>query len=268
MWSSDNLAATRGKSLVLAAEIERRRMNMTSAIYTNEASAGRAGRRSWNIAFTRRYGLQCAFDRTKADDASGHSTVKDWYAGSVRVLRLELGWQRLTPVERDAPAWHEENLLLKVVQHGTITLEQHGDRQTIGAGRMVLVDPRHSFTETFHAQTKLVSLSMPKLAMRNRGLRDRLMRPLAADPASADVEAVKDFVLLIAARSASTSEPLRGRLAEYCLDLMDALVDDPSTAAQRRSSAATLLRAKQAIARLAGNPQLDCTAIAAHLKCV
>jgi AraC-like DNA-binding protein len=235
---------------------------MSPSTYMNNARAGRADQRSWSVMMARRYGLQVKFDSAQSAD----SVASDWNAGMVKVMNFDLAWQILSPVAHSSPAWQEENLLLKIVQHGTLILEQHGTTHQFGKGNMVLVDPLRGFKECIREPTRFVVLSIPKQALRNRGLPDNFLDLYPANIAHPDVAVIRDFALFMTGKANTGSERLRERLSDQFLDVMDAAFDDPALSSRPRSGSATILRAKQVIARLAGDPLLNPSRIASELN--
>jgi AraC-like DNA-binding protein len=122
------------------------------------------------------------------------------------------------------------------------------------------------FNESFREPTRLAVLRIPKLALRERGMRHHFPMVCCPDPASPDVGAVRDFVLNLTAQAGKASEALLTRLGDQCLDLMDVLVNDRDAPVSSRTTAATVLRAKQLIARRIGDPELSVVRIAEELN--
>jgi AraC-like DNA-binding protein len=232
------------------------------ATYMNKSRAGRADQRSWSVVMSRRYGLGCKFESGQTSD----SVVSDWTAGAIRVINFDLAGQVLTPIPGSGHAWQEESMFLKVVRQGTLTVEQHGTIRQFGRGSMFLINPSYGFSESVRGPTLFDTLSIPKQALRDRGLRDNFLDVHVPDIEMPDVAAIRDFVLFMVLQTSAASERLRQRLGEQFVDLLDTVLDDTGLSGRARSSAATVLRAKQVIARLAGDPRLNPARIASELN--
>jgi AraC-like DNA-binding protein len=128
------------------------------------------------------------------------------------------------------------------------------------------IDPQVGFKESFRESTRLVVLNIPKSALRQRGLRIHVPNTCIRDPASPDVDVMREFVLHVASHAGKASDALLARLGNQCLDLMDVLINGHNDPASDSASAATALRAKQLIARHIGDPSLSVARIAAQLN--
>jgi AraC-like DNA-binding protein len=233
---------------------------MISAADQNKWDDRFIDRHSWIDAMSSA-GLHCRFD----DVRSGNSVVKGWHdAGRLSIGEVELAWQCLSPVMNRCTVRPDEHLYLKVVQQGLLTIEQNGQANHFNEGSLILVDPLRAFNDYYREPTRVTVLRIPRSALRDRGFRsnfDDLCVPTLTSP---DVKAVRDFVLCMARQSGETSKPLLARLGDQCLDLLDVVINDSST--RDRTGAVTVIRARQTIARLVGDPELSVARIASELN--
>jgi AraC-like DNA-binding protein len=220
-----------------------------------------SGRSAWIDAISM-HGMQCRLDEVR----SAPSLVNLRHAGQTDIINVETAWQCISPIMQRPHFWNGEHLLLKVVRSGTMSVEQRGQTVTFGPGDIAVIDPQHMFNESFREPTRLAVLRFPKAALRERGLRHRFPTVYRPDAASADVGAVREFVINLTTQAGKASEPLLERLSDQCLDLMDVLVSERDSCASRRASVATTLRAKQVIARRIGDPDLTVVRIAEELN--
>jgi AraC-like DNA-binding protein len=219
------------------------------------------GRHAWVEAMSMR-GLACRFDASR----SGASKVNVARAGQTDILNVEVAWQSVSPIIDRARFWNGEHLFVKLVLSGAMAIEQRGQTMRFEPGEMAVIDPLHSFNESFREPTRLSVLRVPKSALRERGLRHRFAAIYRPDPASADVGAVRACVLNLTSQAGKVSEPLLARLGDQCLDLMDVLVNDRDAPVSGRANVMTVLRAKQVIARRIGDPELSVVSLAAELN--
>ncbi|CAB3751753.1 AraC family transcriptional regulator [Paraburkholderia humisilvae] len=220
------------------------------------------GRHAW-INTISMHGMLCRLDAYR----SGASAFNTARAGQTDIMNGDFAWQSVSPItHRDTPRWNGEHLFVKVVKSGVMSVEQRGQTTRFGPGHIAVIDPLHTFNESFCEPTRLTILRIPKSALRERGLRYRFPMACCPDPASPDVAAVREFVLHLGSQTGKASDALLVRLGDQCLDLMDVLVNNRHGAANGRASAATVLRAKQLIARRIGDPELSVIRIAAELN--
>jgi AraC-like DNA-binding protein len=135
-----------------------------------------------------------------------------------------------------------------------------------GPGSIILVDPARGFKDYYTEPTRVALLSVPRNALRDRGLRYSFHEPHVPDLASQDIRAVREFMLCTTRQAGATSERLLERFGEQCLDLLDVVVNDPPASARGCASAMTVLRTKQVIVRLLADPQLSVARIASELN--
>jgi AraC-like DNA-binding protein len=220
-----------------------------------------SGRNAWIDAVSA-HGMQCRIDACH----SVPSIVNGARAGQTDILNIEVAWQSVSPIMQRPRFWNGEHLYVKVVRSGTMSVEQRGQTVEFGPGDIAVLDPLHMFNESFREPTRLAILRFPKAALRERGLRHRFPMVFRPDAASGDVGAVREFLLNLTAQAGKASEPLLERLSDQCLDLMDVFVNERDSCASRRASVATMLRAKQVIARRIGDPDLSVVRIAEELN--
>lgn len=207
-------------------------------------------------------GLECRF----APQLRGDKAIVDWYrAGELNVGNVELAWLSVAPAAQRQLA-HVDHLYLKVVQSGSLVIEQNRQMRRFEAGSMVVVDPAYGFKDFYGDTTKVSILQLPRSALRDRGLRYAFNEPYAANLGSEDVKAVRSVVTHTAHSSPGISASLRGRLGQQCLDLLDLVLDHDRAPARSCVSATTVLRTKQVVLRLLADPNLSVARIAAELN--
>jgi AraC-like DNA-binding protein len=209
-------------------------------------------------------GIDCRFDAIPAD---GSSAAVDWHpAGELCIGNAELESVRLSPAPRHL-ARLGEHVFLKVVQSGRLVVEQNERMHRFDAGSMLMVDPSYGFNDFYGDLTRVAILRMPRSALKDRGLRYSFSEPHTANLASDDVKAVREFMFRIAQQSGATSETLLERFGQQCLDLLDVVLDNPSsTAARGHTNATIVLRTKQVVLRLLADPGLGVGRIASELN--
>jgi AraC-like DNA-binding protein len=218
-------------------------------------------RRGWIDAMSK-IGLSCRFDASHA----GQSTAAFLQAADMMIGRFEIAGQTLSPILRSAGHWSSEEVRLKIVRSGSMFVEQKGEALRVGPGEIVFVDPSFDFVESFREPTQFSIVRIPTSLLRARGWAPHFHRAFEPVPVSADVTAVRDFVLNLTAQVGSTSEPLLARMSMQCLDLMDVLLARCQSALGRRSNARIAWLAKQAIARRIGDATLDVPSLAAAVN--
>src|SRR5258706_3213613 len=116
---------------------EEERCAMNAATGQNKWSDRFIDRRSWIDAMSG-IGMHCRFDAVR----SGNSVVKGWHdAGPLGIGEAELAWPCVSPVLNRSTVRHEEYLYLKVVQQGSLTIEQNGQTRHFKEGSLILSDP-------------------------------------------------------------------------------------------------------------------------------
>jgi len=219
-------------------------------------------RRDWVDGMAAR-GMRCKFDPGYTGSAVA---PRSGQAGQVHIVDGELSWQSLSPIKGHPSLWDCGHLYLVIVRGGTMTMEQNRETRTFLPGEMVLFDPSRDFRQSFREATRIAALKFPRDALRERGLRYSFRDLRSPDQMSADVNAMRDIVLHTVAQTGTVSRSMLIRLSEQCLDLMDLVVDERSASSSGRTTAATLLRIKQVITRLIGDPTLSTTRIATALN--
>jgi len=208
-------------------------------------------------------GLECQFD---AHNAPADAAIVDWQqAGELHIGTVELAWLAVSPVARRL-AEHGDALYLKVVQNGSLVIEQNDQMRRFDAGSMVLVDPAYGFKDFYSDATQVSILQLPRSALKDRGLRYAFKEPHVANLASEDVKVVRQMLVQAADRAPDISAALRGRLGQQCLDLLDLVLDNSRAAPRSGVSATTVLRTKQVVQRLLADPGLSVGRIAAELN--
>ncbi|CAB3767297.1 HTH-type transcriptional activator RhaS [Paraburkholderia humisilvae] len=219
-------------------------------------------RHAW-IEATLAHGWKCRFDAHR----SGPSSIDTVHAGHTRIVNIVASWQSVSPLlHRISAPWNSEDLIVKVVRRGVLSIEQRAHTRTFGPGDIAVLDPQHAFNESMGEPMCMSALRLPKVALRERGLRHRFPVVFSPNPSSPDVGVVRDVLLTLASQASKAGERLRARLGDQCLDLMEVLLNDGNAAASARSNTVTVLRAKQLIARRIGDPDLSVDSIAAELN--
>jgi AraC-like DNA-binding protein len=209
------------------------------------------------------HGLECRFDAAPVD---GSAAVVDWHsAGELCIGKAELASVRLSPAPSRS-AQLGEHVFLKVVESGSLVIEQNKQMLRFNAGSMLLIDPSYGFKDYYGDLTKVALLRMPRSALKDRGLRYSFAEPHVANPMSDDVKAVREMMFRTAQQSGATSEPLRERFSQQCLDLLDVILDNPRESARGRTDAAIVLRTKQVVMRLLADSDLTVSRIADELN--
>jgi AraC-like DNA-binding protein len=206
--------------------------------------------------------------RSKLHDClSADCEVRDWQLGELLILEVNMAHQLVSPVLKENACWNGDHLFLKVVTRGSISIEQNGSSRTFGQRTVLAVDPLRGYIEVFGEPSSFTVLRIPKLALRNRGMPHSFRDVHAGDASSPDVQAVRDFILLLARQRGAISDDLGRRMADQCLDILDVVFAEEAKSGRRRTNAITLvLRAKQVIGRLARNPDLDVSWMARELN--
>jgi AraC-like DNA-binding protein len=208
-------------------------------------------------------GWHCRFDGFRRSP----STIDTAHAGQTGIVNINAAWQSLSPVlHRISAPWNGERLIVKIVKSGMLSIEQHGQATRFGPGDIAVLDPMYMFTESIREATSVAALCIPKTALRDRGLRYQFATLLAPDPESADVGAVRNFMLHLAAQAGHVSQSLLSRLGDQCIDLMDVFVSERGAPKPGRASVAVVLRVKQMIARHIGDADLNLARIAGELN--
>jgi AraC-like DNA-binding protein len=209
-------------------------------------------------------GMHCCLN---SYGTSPHLFKRDGYrAGQTDVINLDVAWQSITPNPRHATSGNADDLFVKIIVSGVMSVEQRGQTMTFGQGDIAVVDLSSAFVESFREPTRMSVLRIPKSALGERGVRCRFSGIFRPDLASADVGAVRAVILNLASRASHVSESVIARLGDQCLDLMDVLVDDHAVPDSRRTGAITVLRVKQVVLRHICNPDLSVAQIAAELN--
>jgi AraC-like DNA-binding protein len=222
-------------------------------------SRGAAGEYEWQQGL-RALGIDSRSDPLRSVD----SGFKSWSAGQIAILSADFRHQTITPVSPDDSPWTHDHLFLKVVTGGSAVIEQHGQTRVIRKGDVVLLDPKEFYRETFIERAAGVGLRFPRDALRERGFRCALRGIYLPDVSSPDVQAVRALIECLGKQSSASSAEVRRRLGDQLLDLLDIVVDDPAAARTGRGPAAIVFKAKQFIARHAGDADLSPSQIAAH----
>lgn len=209
----------------------------------------------WREVLEKVYGLNCE----RHPGPSCEVEIDRREIGEVCVAEVRMSAQTLAP--RRKMEQTEDQLYLKLVVNGTARFEQNGEQRRFAAGSLVIVDPAAPFLEYVEEDTRLVVVTCPKPALRERGYPSHFNHWLAPDVQSPDVQTVHDMVRVIASRGGGLAEQTRTLLGAQLLDLMDVLLHADSRPASRMGEAARY-RVKRFIAQHIGDETLDATTIA------
>jgi AraC-like DNA-binding protein len=210
----------------------------------------------WREALDRDYALGCQQPR---GTAFASAISMDWIGG-LKVADVRMTPQTLSPQGRQRA--QEDVLMVKMIVEGEAVFERDGEQCRFGAGGLIIVDPAQPFLEHVAEHAKLLVVSCPKQALRERGYRYRLNRWVAPDTSSPDVRLVQDMIRLIATHSPVLNEEMRARLGYQLLDLMDVIIrEDMATPAETMR-----LKVKHYIAQNLGDTTLDAAKIAAAVN--
>jgi AraC-like DNA-binding protein len=192
-----------------------------------------------------------------------NSGFTSWNIGQIVILSADFSHQTITPLSPDESPYTHDHLFLKVVKSGSAVIEQRGQTRVIVPGDIVLLDPKEPYREVVTERATGLGLRFPRSALRERGFRCALRGLYLPDVSSPDVQAVRALIECLGQQSGPSIE-VRRRLGDQLLDLLDIVVDDPTVARPGRGPAAIVFKAKQFIARNAGNADLSPSQIAAH----
>jgi AraC-like DNA-binding protein len=210
----------------------------------------------WQEALNKDYALGCRSHR----DAVFASGISIGQAGALKIADVWMSGQTLQPNGRQHA--EEDVLMVKMIVEGEAVFERDGEQCRFGAGGMVIVDPAQPFLEHVPAHAKLLVVSAPKDALRERGYKYSINRWVAPDITSPDVRLVQDMVRLIASHSPALDQDMRARLGYQLLDLMDVVLrQDLNPPAE-----AVRLRVKHYVAQNLGDATLDTARIAAAVN--
>jgi len=210
----------------------------------------------WRDALNKDYALGCRSHR----DAVFASGISIGQAGALKIANVWMSGQTLQPQVRQRV--EEDVLMIKMIVEGEAVFERDGEQCRFGAGGLVIVDPAQPFLEHVPAHAKLLVVSAPKDALRERGYKYRINRWVAPDVTSPDVRLVQDMIRLIATHSPALHQEMRTRLGYQLLDLMDVVLREdlnPPAEAMR-------LRVKHYVAQNLADTTLDAARIAAAVN--
>jgi AraC-like DNA-binding protein len=204
---------------------------------------------------------------------AGHGLRCEWsrvIPCQIDIASFALGGARLTDAIMSAVSlsplqWarHEyDHVYVKLVMSGSVMFEQNGERRRFTVGSLIVVDPAVPFVERMDELTRLLVVTCPRSALRERGYLHSFRNPVVADMRSPDVRVVRDIIQLVAERQNELTEKTKAVLGTQLIDLMGVLVV-AGEAAVNRSTTAAYYRVKRYIDRHLGNEALDASSIAA-----
>jgi AraC-like DNA-binding protein len=209
----------------------------------------------WREFLERGYGLHCE----QADGRPCTAQVETFAMGEARLTDVRMSALTLSPRCRVPP--DEEHLYVKLVESGSLMLEQNGERFRLPANSLAIVDPSVPFVERFDEKAHLIVLTCPRSALRERAYHHHFGHWVVPDMRSADVRMVHDMIRFVALRQGDLTESTKALLGAQLIDLMDVLVDGAASA-NLRSTTAAFYRTKRYIAQHLGDEALDAASIA------
>jgi AraC-like DNA-binding protein len=157
-------------------------------------------------------------------------------------------------------------MLIKLIDRGTISIEQRGQQLVGRAGDVIVFNPVERFTETFSDGARLCTLRVPVALLRHNDIND--FKAGFTVPASdvSDARLVCELIQWAVRQGPSRPESTKTRMGEQILGMLDLLVTDLPGGAPTRITPA-LSRAKHFMAKHFANADLSPTMIAdaAHI---
>jgi AraC-like DNA-binding protein len=154
-------------------------------------------------------------------------------------------------------------LCLIFVKSGFIILKSILGTQRLNAGSLFIADPLAVYKQQlFDNQTKLISISIPKRLLLERGFATKSFELIAANMLNPDARAVSDLILLIVEQNGHTSLVLRERQGRHLLDLIGMLVGNPLAVFSPSKRDVVLSRAKNYVAQHLDDTDLNASRIA------
>jgi AraC-like DNA-binding protein len=182
-----------------------------------------------------------------------------WQLGDLRVTTVDgvgLSQCRVSTFQGDT-------LTLMLVKSGFITLKLKSGSRRLNSGSLFISDSidlyKHNNPDN---KTELISISIPKRLLVERGFVTPTFELIAANMTNPDVRAVGDLVLSIAGQNGCTSLALRERQGRHLLDLIAVLVGNPLAVAGPRPREVALSRAKNYVAQHLEDHDLNAARIA------
>jgi AraC-like DNA-binding protein len=195
----------------------------------------------------------------ETSDPADHRAGRWWWLGDLYVMTLDaVGLSRC-----HISTFPSDFLSLIFVKSGFIALKSISGLQRLNAGSLFVSDPLavHKHHD-FDNQTELISISIPKHLLLERGFVNKSFELVAADMSNPDARAVGDLILSIAGQNADTSLALRERQGRHLLDLIAMLVGNPLAVASPKKPDVALSRAKNYVAQHLEDCDLNTTRIA------
>jgi AraC-like DNA-binding protein len=217
-----------------------------------------SNRRLWVGHLLNRYGLTCELLGKQATFCK----IVDWQAGELQVIEMELAHQALTPVLHQGASWDSSHIFVAIVWRGAISIRQDGLVRVFREGSVLVLDPLRSYTQQIDEMSNLILIRLSRVGLQKDGMRSQLPYVQIGDTSSADMRAVRDFVLFFVRQGRMVSEVMKRRFTEQCVQMIYIALTGVQHTAGNSGSATVMLRAKQVIGRLAGNPDLDLVRIA------
>ncbi|CAB3748465.1 helix-turn-helix transcriptional regulator [Paraburkholderia humisilvae] len=158
------------------------------------------------------------------------------------------------------------HIFVAIVRHGSMVIRQRDIVHNFEEGSVLVLDPLNEFAQVVGKRSHFTLLRLPRSALQHRGIPCRLGDIRIDHASSPDLCAVRDYFLFLAQLAYTVSDDLKTRFAEQSLDLMDIVLKEEPRTCKRSSAAIVVLHAKQIIARLACNPDLNIARIAHEMN--
>ncbi|WP_321951912.1 AraC-like ligand-binding domain-containing protein [Burkholderia cenocepacia] len=165
------------------------------------------------------YGLHCE----QSDERPCTAEVEAFAIGEARLTDVRMSALTLSP--RHKAQSDDGYLYVKLVESGSLLLEQNGERCRLPANSLAIVDPAIPFTERFDDTTHLIVIHFPKAALRARGFHCHFGHWMVPDMRSPDVMMIHDMIRFVASRQVALGNTTRALLGTQLIDLMGVLVD-------------------------------------------
>ncbi len=157
-------------------------------------------------------GFHCRFDPEHPDQYAMEQGHGRPHAHQQR--RGGMAW--LTPMPRRPSIGHDAHLFLKIVQRGSLSIEQNGQNAPPGGGRNGSGRPVAPFQRVFPRADPAFDSAHSKRGAARARIRHSHYEACCPDRASPDVNAVRDFALSIATQMHQASDALMARLGGQC----------------------------------------------------
>jgi AraC-like DNA-binding protein len=156
-----------------------------------------------------------------------------------------------------------DSLSLIFVKAGFLALKSALGSQRLNTGSLFVSDPLTVYEHAdFGSQTKLISISIPRRLLLERGFATRSFELIAANMMHPDARAVGDLIVSIVEQNGGTSLALRERQGRHLLELIATLMGNPLAVASPDKREAALSRVREYVAQHLEDCDLNTSRIA------